>query len=421
MRHINLNGFGAAMFAAIALATAGAPSAASAQDGRWVASWASSPSLPTAKLPFDFWQPAPQVQGTLRYRIRLSAGGDSLQVRLSGETQQGDTMIGSATVAFADEDGRIDPSSLRPLTFAGARSARIPAGAPVLSDAVRMPVKPGSILVLSFFLPATTTLPQADPNHVADWSQGTDQTASLQLGGTSVVMGRELMSQVLVHADTKARTIVAFGDSITDGFAAKNPLLRGWPGQLAGMIGAAGVTDIGIANAGIGGNRVLRDEVGPSALARFDRDALTVPGVTDIVLLEGVNDLGLSGLQNPRAAGFFPTVSAENLIAAYRQLIDRAHTRGVRIHGATITPFLGSTFPGYATEAKEKIRLAINQWVRASGAFDSVVDFDAAVRDPAKPDRLLPAYNSGDNLHPSDAGYAAMARAAGKVLHLPVR
>ncbi|WP_081913174.1 SGNH/GDSL hydrolase family protein [Sphingobium sp. ba1] len=386
--------------------------AVAADDGRWVASWASSPSLPVAKLPFDFWEPAPEVQGTIRYHLRLSAGGTKVQVRLSGDTQPTDVAIGSATIALADAQGRIDAATIRPLTFSGARSVRLPAGAPLLSDPLPLQVKPGAVAVVSVYLPTKVILPQADPNHRAEWAIGSDQTGSATLRGAKPVSSREIVTSVLVQSDKDARTIVAFGDSITDGFGAKDPLLRGWPGQLAKMLNAKGIANVGIANAGIGGNRVLREEVGPSGLARFDRDALAVPGVTDIVLLEGINDLGLSGLDNPRTDGLHDTITADDLIAGYRQMIARARAQGIKVHGATLTPFLGSTFPGYATPAKEVIRQAINQWIRTSGEFDGVIDFDAAVRDPAAPDHILAQYDCGDKLHPSDEGYAVMAKAA---------
>lgn len=396
-----------------ALMASAVPSCAWAEDGgRWIASWASSPSLPVAKLPFDFWKPAPQVQGTIRYRMRLSAGGTSIQVRLSGETQAQDITIGAATIALADARGMIDPATIRPLTFSGKRDIRLPAGAPLLSDPVPLPVKAGSVAIVSVYLPDMVTMPQADPNHRAEWMKGEDRTASSTLKDAQTVEMRELLSSILVLSDSKARTIVTFGDSITDGFGAKDPLLRGWPGQFAAMLAAKGVTNIGIANAGIGGNRILRSEVGEAGLARFDRDALSVPGVTDIVLLEGINDLGLSGLQDPRGTGRHAIVSAQDMIAGYRQFIIRAHARGIKVHGATLTPFLGSPFPGYATTEKEKVRQAVNAWIRTSGAFDGVIDFDAVVRDPAKPEHILPSYDCGDKLHPSDAGYAAMAKAA---------
>jgi lysophospholipase L1-like esterase len=395
-----------------ALTLACVPMAFAAPDGRWVQSWASSPSLATEKLPFDFWRPPAEVQGTLRYKMRVSAAGDQVRVRLSAETLPKDVQVTTATIALADAAGNLDPSTLLPLSFSGAPSARIAAGAPLVSDPLSFKVGAGAVVYVTLFLPGPVAIPQADPLHVVEVAAGPDQSRAAQLNGSRIEIGREIVSAILVRSTKKARTIVTFGDSITDGAGAKDPLMRGWPDQFAALLRQKGQTQIAIANAGIGGNRVLRDEVGQAALARFDRDALSVPGVTDIVLLEGINDLGLSGLSNPRGPGNHPIVTAADLIAGYRQLIARAKAHGVKIHGATLTPFLGSTFPGYATPEKEVVRQELNRWIRTSGEFDSVIDFDAALRDSADPKHLNPAYDSGDKLHPSDAGYRAMAEAA---------
>ncbi|MFV3130858.1 SGNH/GDSL hydrolase family protein [Niveispirillum sp. KHB5.9] len=390
--------------------------AMAAPDGNWVQSWASSPSLAVEKLPFDFWRPPAEIQGTVRYKMRVTAEGDALRIRLSAETLPKDVQIGAATIAPADAAGRIDTASMKKLSFAGAASARMPAGTPLLSDPVFLPVKAGTILYVTLHLPEGVAVPQADPLHVADVLAGPDRTVSGTLAGSQVVTGREIVSAILVRSARDARTIVTFGDSITDGAGATDPMMRGWPDQFAALLRQRGLSQIAVANAGIGGNRVLRNEVGEAALARFDRDALSVPGVTDIVLLEGINDLGLSGLANPRGPGNHPAVTAADLIAGYRQLIARAKARGLKIHGATLTPFLGSPFPGYATPAKEVIRQELNRWIRDSGEFDSVIDFDAALRDPANPQMIKPAFDSGDKLHPSDAGYRAMAEAAASIL-----
>lgn len=404
------------ILAASAVMMVPAMAAVAAPDGRWVQSWASSPSLAVEKLPFDFWRPPAEIQGTVRYRLRVSAGGDAVRVRLSAETLPKDVQIGAATLALADAAGAVDPASIRPLTFGGAASARMPAGAPLLSDMVSLTVPDGAILYVTLHLPDAVAIPQADPLHVVEVATGAEATRATKLTGSRLETGREIVSGILVRSTANARTIVTFGDSITDGAGAKDPMMRGWPDQFAALLRDRGLKQIGIANAGIGGNRVLRDEVGASALARFDRDALAVSGVTDIVLLEGINDLGLSGLANPRGPGNHPTITAADLIAGYRQLIARAKAKGLKIHGATLTPFLGSPFPGYATPAKEVIRQEVNRWIRTSGEFDSVIDFDAALRDPASPQQILPAYDSGDKLHPSDAGYQAMADAALRVL-----
>lgn len=404
------------LLAASALALLPAMGAMAAPDGTWVQSWASSPSLAVEKLPFDFWRPPAEIQGTVRYKMRVTAEGDAVRVRLSAETLPRDVRIGAATIALADASGRIDTASMKPLGFSGAASARMPAGTPLLSDPVALTVKAGTILYVTLYLPDGVAVPQADPLHVAEVLAGQDRTGIDKLTGAQVVTGRELVSAILVRSAKDARTIVTFGDSITDGAGAKDPMMRGWPDQFAALLRQRGQTNVAIANAGIGGNRVLRNEVGEAALARFDRDALSVPGVTDIVLLEGINDLGLSGLPNPRGPGSHPEVKAADLVAGYRQLIARARARGVKIHGATLTPFLGSPFPGYATPAKELIRQELNRWIRESGEFDSVIDFDAALRDPASPQTIKAAFDSGDKLHPSDAGYRAMAEMAASIL-----
>jgi lysophospholipase L1-like esterase len=392
------------------------PMALAAPDGRWVQSWASSPSLAVEKLPFDFWRPPVEVQGTLRYKMRVSAAGDQVRVRLSAETLPQDVQLMSATIGLADAAGNLDAATLTPLSFSGAVSARIPAGAPLVTDPLSLQVGAGAVVYVTLYLSAPVAIPQADPLHVVEVAAGPDQTRAVKLSGARIETGREIVSAILVRSTKEARTIVTFGDSITDGAGAKDPLMRGWPDQFAALLRQKGQNQVAIANAGIGGNRVLRDEVGEAALARFDRDALSVPGVTDIVLLEGINDLGLSGLSNPRGPGNHPIVTAADLIAGYRQLIARAKARGLKIHGATLTPFLGSTFPGYATPEKEVVRQELNRWIRASGEFDSVIDFDAALRDSTDPQRINPAFDSGDKLHPSDAGYRAMAETAMSVL-----
>jgi len=399
-----------------ALTLACVPMAFAAPDGRWVQSWASSPSLATEKLPFDFWRPPAEVQGTLRYKMRVSAAGDQVRVRLSAETLPKDVQVTTATIALADAAGNLDTATLAPLSFSGTASARIAAGAPLVSDPLSLQVGAGAVIYVTLYLPGPVAIPQADLLHVVEVAAGADQTRAAKLTGSRMEIGREIVSAILIRSTKEARTIVTFGDSITDGAGAKDPMMRGWPDQLAALLRQKGQTQIAIANAGIGGNRVLRDEVGQAALARFDRDALSVPGVTDIVLLEGINDLGLSGLSNPRGPGNHPIVTAADLIAGYRQLIARAKARGVKIHGATLTPFLGSTFPGYATPEKEVVRQELNRWILTSGEFDSVIDFDAALRDSTNPQHLNPAYDSGDKLHPSDAGYRAMAEAALGVL-----
>jgi lysophospholipase L1-like esterase len=218
------------------------------------------------------------------------------------------------------------------------------------------------------------------------------------------------LAGVDVEAAQRAAALVAFGDSITDGARSTPDTNRRWPNILATRLLARKGHEIGVLDAGIGGNRILHDAqtniaFGVNALARFDRDALDQPGVKYVVVMEGINDLGHAGSSAPASE----TVSADDLIAGMRQLIAKAHDRGVKIFGATLTPFEGTVFAGYFSPEKELKRRALNEWIRTAKAFDGVIDFDKAVRDPDHPDRILPAYDSGDHLHPSDAGYKAMA------------
>jgi lysophospholipase L1-like esterase len=245
-----------------------------------------------------------------------------------------------------------------------------------------------------------------------------DHTREVTIQGGKESDSSVFLSAVLVPAQAEKRVIVAIGDSLVDGDGSTPEADRNWPSDLSRRLEIRpSARQFAVVNQGIAGNRLLGDgpiaSLGVSALARFDRDALSVPGVTHIVLLEGTNDIGFPGaklgdlLLAPASDG--PTV--EEILGAYRQLIDRAHARGIRVIGSTLTPCEGVIIPGYHTEAKERMRQAVNQWIRTSGAFDGVIDFDAVVRDPGHRSRLLPRFASEDHLHPNDAGYQAMADA----------
>jgi lysophospholipase L1-like esterase len=211
------------------------------------------------------------------------------------------------------------------------------------------------------------------------------------------------------------KAIVAFGDSITDGDQSTQDANRRWPDMLAARLQAPERKDpIAVLNAGIGGNRILHDGAGPSgpkfgisALARFDRDVLAQPGVKYVIVLEGINDIGQPDVAAPASE----RVTADEIIFGLGQLIRRAHKKDLRIFGGTLTPFEGAAFPGYYTPEREVMRQIVNRWIRATAPFDAVIDFDAAVRDPNHPTRLLPRYDSGDHIHPNDAGYRAMGEA----------
>ncbi|MEH6810018.1 MAG: SGNH/GDSL hydrolase family protein [Hyphomonas oceanitis] len=377
----------------------------------WVATWTSSPSTP---IPPEILPPGvttPQLEGNLRYLMRVSAGGNSVRIALSGGPSVPKLAIDGATIALTDATG-IMPETMQKLSFNDQVGVSLLSGGTVWSDPVALPVASGNVLAVSVHLVGPVSPPQADKQLVVSMLPGDDRTAEIVLEGAETIVARPLVTAILVDNPSVNRVIVAFGDSITDGNGSADPLTRGWPDYLAARFRAEGLQNIAIANQGIGGNRLLEEGVlGESALTRFDRDALSVPGVTHIILMEGINDIGLSGLTLNGMSDSYRTLGTHDIIAAYSQLISRAHARGVTIIGATLTPDLGSPLPGYATEGKEVIRQEVNDWIRNSAAFDAVIDFDAIVRDPDNEGRLARAYNSGDSIHPSDAGYRAMADA----------
>jgi lysophospholipase L1-like esterase len=245
-------------------------------------------------------------------------------------------------------------------------------------------------------------------------SQPGDHTLAEKIDAATSVQSSILVDAVLVPRQPSQHLLVAFGDSITDGDQSTVDADRNWPSDLIRRLEKTPEgSKVAVVNEGVAGNRLLDDGIGAGGLARFDRDALALPGVTHIVLLEGINDISFPGakLGGDYLADPADIRTAENLIWAYRQLISRAHAHGVKIIGATMTPCEGAGIPGYYSESKDAIRRAVNQWIRASGSFDGVVDFDAVLRDPDHPSRLLPRFASEDHLHPNDAGYQAMADA----------
>ncbi|MES2604761.1 MAG: SGNH/GDSL hydrolase family protein, partial [Pseudomonadota bacterium] len=237
-----------------------------------------------------------------------------------------------------------------------------------------------------------------------------DFTQAASLTGATLTTNMQFLTGVYVSTADDVSVLVAFGDSITDGTASTPHTYHSWPDYFAERVSTGnGGRKIAVVNQGISGNQVLADGAGTSALTRFDRDVLSNPGVTHVVVLEGINDLGISGLVFPGAnAPPGPLRTAADLIAGYRQLIARAHANGLKIYGATLTPFEGVA-PGYYSPAKDEIRLEINKWIRESGEYDGVIDFEAAVRNGTNPRIIRKEYDSGDHLHPGDAGYKAMA------------
>ena len=349
--------------------------------------------------------PAPVLKNaTFRTVLRLSAGGSTIRLRLSNELSPEALKIGAVHVALAGPTGAPLAGSDRIVTFAGAAAPTIPAGAPLVSDPVALNVAPLARLVVSIHVPGELRNLTVHSLGVARTMQVPgDQTAAAVLTPGTSDTRRYLISGVDVAGGPAKATIVTFGDSITDGAVSTDDADRRWPDILAERLKASGRTGFAVANAGISGNRLLSTGAGPAALARLDRDVLSVPGVKYLVLLEGVNDIGSATWTK----GAHPP-TADELIAAYRQIIARAHDHGVKVFGATVLPYKGA---GYYAPEGDTVRQAVNRWIRQPGHFDGVIDFDRTVADKTDPLKMAAAYDSGDKLHPGDAGYRAMAEA----------
>jgi lysophospholipase L1-like esterase len=351
--------------------------------------------------------PAPPMLNnqTLRQIVHVTIGGDRVRVVFSNAFGAAPLTVGSAHVALRQKDAAIVSNAGRPLTFDGRRSATIRAGAILVSDPVSLAVPNFADLAVDLYLPGdvnaeVTTLSShfgaLQTNYL---SPPGDHAGASDMPVISTIQSWYFLARVEVTASDEVGAIVAFGDSITDGTRSTPDTNRRWPDELARRLMAQNIR-MGVLNVGIAGNQVLGDGAGVSALARFDRDVLVQTGVTHVIVLESINDIGI--------ARDNPSPSAADLIAGHKQLIERAHARGLRIYGATLTPFEGA---GYWSSEGEAKRKAVNEWIRTGKAYDGVIDFDAAVRDPASPNRLLPQFDPGDRLHMNDAGYEAMAEA----------
>jgi lysophospholipase L1-like esterase len=387
-----------------------------ANAATWVGSWGAAP-LPPSPAAGPFPGTPSFSNQTIRQIVRISAGGKQVRVRFTNEYGTKPLAIGTARIALADEKGNVQPGTDRPLTFDGKPNTLIPAGAPMLSDPVDMPVKALSTLAITLFLPEDTgpCTCHATGMQTAYVSEPGDFTTQA-FTPKEKIYARAFISGVEVDSATPAKAIAVLGDSISDGLGSTNDANRRWPDLLAARLAARdGKTGWGIVNMGISGNRLLNDGAGQSALARFDRDILAVPSLTYVIVFLGVNDLGISygKFESGPMAAFFKSqqgankATADAMIAGYRQLIARAHAKGVKIYGATIAPYEGAMY--YSAEGNE-VREVINKWIRTSGAFDAVLDFDAAFRDPAKPTQMAIPLQAGDHLHGSDAGYEVIAK-----------
>lgn len=414
---------------AAALALGGA---AQAQDGgaakhRWVSGWATAQQLAPQpaprrpppevmekfkampKPPASPIPPAPRqfASQTLRMIARTNIGGDAVRVQLSNASGAAPLEIGAAHIALSAGDSKIAGGSDRVLTFGGRGSVTIEPGQIVASDPVEMPVAAFQDLAISLYVPGEAEAATVHPLGLrTTYVAAGDATAALALDGAATNRSYFWLTGIDVLAAPSARTIVAFGDSITDGFMTTPGASQAWPDLLAKRLQAEPATAAwSVINMGISGNRIRRDGAGLSSLARFDRDVLSRPGAEWMIVLLGINDINISAFPGAAEAD---KVTAGQLITAYRELIAKAHLHGIKVMGATILPTGGLWLYSDETEAT---RTAVNDWIRTSGEFDGVVDFDAVTRDPAQPNRLRPGFDPGDHVHPNDAGNAAMAKA----------
>jgi lysophospholipase L1-like esterase len=370
-----------------------------ARDPHWVGTWTAAPATADG-VAFS--------NQTLRMHPRISLGGRILRVRLSNAHGDGPITVGTAHVALRAEGAAIVPASDRVLRFGGEASVTIAAGSLVLSDPVELVVPLLADLSVSVYLPGDVpaSLPVTgryarQTNYV---SPPGDFSATTAMPVGRIADEWYFLSGIDVVADPGAGGIVTLGDSLTDANISTPDAFCRWPDQLARRLAArAGGRPFGVMNQGLGGNRILHDLRGDSGLRRFDRDVLAQPGVTHAIVMLGTNDL------RNRWGRPEQEVNAPAMIAGLRQMVIRAHTRGIKIFGGTLTPFENETFlVGAWTPAREAVRQAVNAWIRESGAFDAVIDFDQGLRDPVHPTSMLPIYDCGDHLHPSDLGYNRM-------------
>ncbi len=369
------------------------------RDDYWVGTWGASPQLTE---PRNLPPPPGLTSNTLRQVVQVSIGGEKLRVRFSNAFGTNPVKMNSVHLALSAGRSAVKTDSDRTLTFQGKPTVTVPAGESVLSDAFDFDLTPLSDLAVTIAFGGTSGAVTGHPgSRSTSYLQSGDSVSAAELPTAAQTQHWYILTGIDVEADKSSAAIVTLGDSITDGRGSGTDKNDRWPDDLARRLQAdRDLSDIAVLNEGIGGNCVLRGGLGPPALARFDRDVLSQSGVRWLIVLEGVNDIG--GSRNASVA--------TNLIAAYDKMIEQAHARNLRVYGATITPFGGSFYdrPGHETA-----RETVNDWIRTSGKFDAVIDFDADMRDPQNPSHLLPAADSGDHLHPNEAGYKIMADAIG--------
>ena len=391
---------------ALGLALPGPPAGAQNwTDEHWTGTWGTAPAGPPAAGSVQTF-----TDQTLRLVVHTSIGGNRVRIRVSNEFGGTPLRIGAAHIALRGAGSDIAPGTDRALSFSGSPAITIPPGAPALSDPVELNVPALADLAVSLYLPGTVAASTVhdtglQTNYV---SLPGDFTAAATLPVAGAIANWPFLTEVDV--DSAGPAIVALGDSITDGTRSTVDANKRWPDWLARRLHTVrdpvlGIdARLGVVNRGIGGNRLLTDSPNPLAgrglLERFERDVLATSGVRYMTLMIGMNDIGNSPNTAP--------IPAVDLIAGYRQVIARAHAKGIAVFGATLTPFEGAAY--YSLE-KDAVRQAVNNWIRSNDEFDGVIDFDFATRDPMRPSRLLPAYDSGDHLHPNGLGHQAMGNA----------
>lgn len=373
----------------------------------WVGTWAASQQLTEdANLP-----PTPGfADTTLRQIVHVSIGGSRVRLRFSNTFGRTALTLRSVHVAGSAGGGAIRPANDRALTFRGRSSVTVPEGALIVSDPVDFDLPPLSDLAVTIYVRGAPVDITGHPgSRTTSYLQTGDAVSAPDLPAAVRVDHWYFLSGVDVLADRSAGAIAILGDSITDGRGSTTNGNDRWSDHLARRLQSRKASaHVAVLNHGIGGNRLLRDGLGPNALSRFDRDVVAQPGVRWLIVLEGINDIGTG--PGARAKGE-AAATAEDVIGAYEQIVERAHAHGIRVYGSTIMPFEGFTYANYFTPEGEADRRKVNEWIRTSGRFDAVIDFDAVTRDPERPSRLSSKIDGGDHLHPSAAGYRIMADA----------
>ncbi len=419
------------LYAILSFLACSQPAIKQERDEKWVATWGTAQQLddvvfpkmplpPNFKMaepgpppepgklgdnPSIFYVPSDLKDRTVRMVVHTSIGGSSIRVNLSSALGRPLVKVGSAHVALYKSDGSIVPGTDHELTFGGVSSCTLLPGVLLISDPVKMEIPPFTNLAVSLYLPEETGIPTEHRLGLhTTWISKGNSAGNEVMPEPEKTYAYLWLAGIDVLTDANGFSIVALGDSITDGFATTLDANKPWPTLLAKRLNATpGTVHISVVNQGVSGNQVLRDGAGVSALARFDRDVLSIAGVKWVILLEGINDINFRGW-NEGPDG----LTSDELIAGYKQIIERSHTHGIKVIGATLTPEEGVPT---MSERGEKIRQTVNEWIRTSGAFDAVVDFDAVIRDPSRPIRIRPEFDPGDHIHPNDAGNQAMADA----------